>query len=112
MENRKLILVEENPDFEDIYNLNFAAYLAMDVVCCKDHNSAIKELEAHPASLIVSRSKINGKNSAREIYDFIHENDVGSKLITLGPMDEAVGDSTIVSSGIGLKRLFKLLQKN
>jgi HD-GYP domain-containing protein (c-di-GMP phosphodiesterase class II) len=111
MGNRKLILVEENPEFEDIYNLNFSAYLAMDVVACKDHESAIKELEKDPASLIVSRAKINGQDSAKELFSFVQKNKVNSQLITLGEMDEAIGDSTIVSSGIGLKTLIQTSAK-
>lgn len=111
MHNRKLILVEENPEFEDIYNLNFAAYLAMDVVSCRDHESAIKVLEKDPASLIVSRAKINGQNSAKELHDFIKKNNVNSQLITLGQMEDAIGDSTIVSSGVGLKTLIQTSAK-
>lgn len=111
MKNRKLVLVEENPEFEDIYNLNFSAYLAMDVHCCKDHHEAMALLEKEPASLVVSRAIINGQSAAKNLYQFVKKNNLETPLITLGSMEDAEGDSTIVSSGVGLKTLIQTSAK-
>lgn len=111
MANRRLLLVEQNPDFENIYSINFNAYLGMDVHCVHSSEEAIAQIENDEATLIVARAQLGQDKTAEKLYHYITKNNIQSPLITLGDFEQAIGDSTIVSSGVGLKTLIQTSAK-
>ncbi|MGB0452117.1 MAG: hypothetical protein ACPGJV_00265 [Bacteriovoracaceae bacterium] len=109
MQKKKLILIEDNTEFGSIYSLNFVIYLGMPVSYYPTPDQAIIDISADPnaVGLIVCRSKISGKLCAKIMHKYITKKELNIPVIALGEMGDTCGDTTIISSGLGLKSIIK-----
>ena len=79
------VLVENNPDLKKLFSINLQTYTGSDVIERESARQVIDLLSILPSvSLIITRNKIDGEDTAKEIYQFVKRNSLDIPIIVLG----------------------------
>ena len=66
-----ILLVENNKELENLYNLNFRVYLGLDPVSTSGLDSAVDQIlkENQKIKLIVTKAEIEGQKIAQTLHE-------------------------------------------
>jgi len=78
------LLVENNPKMIEIYLINLATYVGLEILVVKNKTEALSELEKHPFQLIISRAKIGAEEVAVPLADAMTEKKLSIPLFVIG----------------------------
>ncbi len=106
------LLLENDAKLASLYSLNFQIYAGTDVIWKKNLEDAIKVLKVLPQlSLIVSRTKIEGKKSALLLYEYVRKNELQIPFIVLGEDNSLKDNAVVLSEDVELKILIQNVAK-
>ncbi|MBF0362904.1 MAG: hypothetical protein HQK49_17930 [Oligoflexia bacterium] len=106
------LIVSDNDVVNDIYIVNFNAYVATNVTIKKSHEEAIKLLEQNPSiDIIISLAQINAQPTARLIYVFLKNNKKNIPLMSIGENKAFANDVINISSVYNIKEIIRSVAK-
>ena len=100
-----ILLVENNKELENLYNLNFRVYLGLDPLSTSGVNSAVNEIfnEEQKIKLIVTKAEIEGEKVALALYEKMKNENLKIPLLIIGKTeDELKSDSSTLSMDVGV----------
>lgn len=89
----QVILIEDNKNLRDILAMNLQTFCGADVIPRGSAEEAIELLRILPGvPLVITREKIGSEETAKDIYQFIKEEDYQIEMIVFGKfaMDEKI----------------------
>ena len=102
------ILIESNDDLKKIFSINLTTYTGTDVVFRDDAKDAIELIKILPSiSLIITKSNIDGEETAAKLHQFITEKQLDIPIIVLGECEKIAHDVLIIKEPISWEILVK-----
>ncbi|MBF0300578.1 MAG: hypothetical protein HQK51_17825 [Oligoflexia bacterium] len=106
------LIISDNDVINDIYIVNFSAYVATNVTIKKNHEEAIKLLEQNPSiDIIISLAQINSQPTAKLIYVFLKNNNKNIPLMSIGETRAFAEDVINISSVYNIKEIVRTVAK-
>ncbi len=78
------LLVENNPKMIEIYLINLATYVGLEIVVAKNKTEAFAQLEKQPFQLIISRAKIGAEDVAVPLAEVMIAKKLSIPLFVIG----------------------------
>lgn len=78
------LLVENNPKMIEIYLINLATYVGLEIVVAKNKTEALAHLEKQPYQLIISRAKIGAEDVAVPLAEAMIAKKLSIPLFVIG----------------------------
>lgn len=78
------LLVENNPKMIEIYLINLATYVGLEIVVAKNKTEALAQLEKQPFQLIISRAKIGAEDVAVPLAEVMIAKKLSIPLFVIG----------------------------
>ena len=107
-----ILLIENNEELENLYNLNFKVYLGLNPLSTKKVETAIEEIlkEEKKITLIVSKAEMEGSKTAEVLFEKMKSENIKIPLLVIGKSEATLAndDSTLVMDvGVDLKTLIR-----
>ncbi len=101
------LLVENNPKMTEIYLINLATYVGLEILVAKNKTEALEQLEKHPFQLIISRAKIGTEEVAVPLADVMMAKKLSIPLFVIGHgLYPALAHGTL-ANGLDLRGVVK-----
>jgi hypothetical protein len=102
------ILIEPNDDLRKIFSLNLTTFVGTDVILRASADDAIALLRILPqVGLVITRSKIQGEETALRIHNFIKSEGFNTALIILGECPALANDVLCLQEPVSWELLIK-----
>jgi HD-GYP domain-containing protein (c-di-GMP phosphodiesterase class II) len=106
------LLVSDHELLNDIYTMNFKAFLDVDVTIQKDVEQAFKLLDLSDSiHLIVCISELGGKDIPLEVYNHLKETNLDIPLVVIGDKSETKNNDRVITlpGNFNIKKLIKTI---
>lgn len=106
----KILLVESNILYKQLYCLNFQMYLGMtDVIVVENAIEAIDYLKNNKVDIVLSKHIIKNENSSEILEAFMNDEVKETPLIIIGKRDMFSFGASYIDSSINLKKILRVL---
>ena len=107
-----ILLIENNKELENLYNLNFRVYLGLNPLSTTKVESAIEEIlkDERKITLIVVKAEIEGTKTAKVLFEKMKSENIRIPLLVIGKTETILesDESTLVMDvGVDLKTLIR-----
>ncbi len=104
---KKILLIEDNKQIADVYNLKLLTYVDLEVANALDKNSALENLKKNQFELIICRAVMGPIKVAIEISDHLKSNKINIPMIVIGEGAVPAPVAGVVAGSMELKFVIK-----
>jgi len=98
----QIIIIEDNQGILSVLSSGLKKFTNVEPFPREDAEDAIDLLKILPGiKLIITKNKIGNEETAKSLLEYIKKNNLPTKLVVNGPVNEALGDSHFVVSTEG-----------
>ena len=103
----QILVISDNEILNQLYVTNLEVYLGAKVTLVNATSKAQELLTKLPYDLVLTMSMMNGIDTAAELYHFLTENKIPSKLVIIGNPLKELADVVVVSNSYNLQNLVR-----
>ena len=104
----KTLIVSDNEILNQLYVVNLEAYLATESILVLSTSKAFELLlSGNKFDLILTMNMINGNDSAVDLHNFLHDNNLIIPLLIIGNPSKELSNAVVVQSSYHLKSLLQ-----